>query len=116
MVYIFEGIAKLNQMISEHHIAMSEAVDSTLADVNHVYVAHTPRILHEKHVEPANQAMSWISTVIGGFIPLSCKFWNEAAGSAIIMTVGLVNQGIAHLSAQEAQHQLGNYVGVDGPM
>ena len=89
---------------------------NTLADVNHVYVAHTPRILHEKHVEPANQAMSWISTVIGGFIPLSCKFWNEAAGSAIIMTVGLVNQGIAHLSAQEAQHQLGNYVGVDGPM
>lgn len=83
MFYIFEGIAKLNREYAEYHGAIAEAVDSTMADVNHVYVAHTPKILQEKRSDKSGAAETpWLNMIFGNLAPVVCDIFSPGVGAA----------------------------------
>jgi hypothetical protein len=60
--------------------------------------------------------MSWINTVIGGFITIICDTVNPATGSIVGLTSGLTKEAIEHISAKEANYALANSLSINHPM
>jgi hypothetical protein len=93
--YILDGIGKTNRMFIEVNNAIAEAVDSVMLDVNHIFVAHTPKILHESHKRPATQLTTWSNMIMGSLIPAFCNVGGEGLGVAVGFTSGVIHSAIA---------------------
>lgn len=81
-------------MFIEVNNAIAEAVDSVMLDVNHIFVAHTPKILHESHKLPASMVTSWTSMVVGSLIPAFCSIGGTGTGVAVGFVSGLIHSAI----------------------
>jgi hypothetical protein len=93
--YILDWIGKTNRMFIEVHQAIAEAVDSVMLDVNHIFVAHTPKVLHKSHKQPASQVTTWINMVMGNPIPAFCSVGGTGTGLAAGFSSGIIHAAIA---------------------